>query len=515
MKKKLLLIKAGTIMKMISIPLSCSAQLMTNNTVAITITGGAQLTVKGDIQNNAGTTIGNSGTIDLNGNWINNSGSSVFGTSAGTVLMNGANQNIDGSNSTVFNNLTIQGSGTKTLLLTTTTGGAYVTPAGTLAMESSVLDLNSNTLFITNPNSSGITSLAGSIKSEMVNNSSKVDWDMQTAQGGLIVPFTNNAGTIIPFKYEVTDNNNHGHVVMSTYATNTSNIPYPVSPNMVTDVNTLGDGTPSNMGHRFWQVDVQNAGVFSALTFTFDPATEAPAGPGLLLAQSWNNASAWNSPSAFQSALGPDSIQLFNNDKYGTFGIAKGFSILPVTLVSFFAVLNSGEVDIAWATAAEINNDYFTVQRSVNGNDFETVAVVDGAGNSTVMLNYNAVDKNPYYGISYYRLKQTDYDGATSYSQIVIINNSVTLATDVMFYPNPITEYALISVNASIKHAGNIDFELYDVAGRTIMGTQLMHLNALAENVFRFERGNLTPGTYFFRFINNGEKMSEGKLVVQ
>ncbi len=178
MKKKLLLIKAGTIMKMISIPLSCSAQLMTNNTVAITITGGAQLTVKGDIQNNAGTTIGNSGTIDLNGNWINNSGSSVFGTSAGTVLMNGANQNIDGSNSTVFNNLTIQGSGTKTLLLTTTTGGAYVTPAGTLAMESSVLDLNSNTLFITNPNSSGITSLAGSIKSEMVNNSSKVDWDI-------------------------------------------------------------------------------------------------------------------------------------------------------------------------------------------------------------------------------------------------------------------------------------------------------------------------------------------------
>src|SRR5258708_2371962 len=105
MKKKLLLIKAGTIMKMISIPLSCSAQLMTNNTVAITITGGAQLTVKGDIQNNAGTTIGNSGTIDLNGNWINNSGSSVFGTSAGTVLMNGANQNIDGSNSTVFNKI--------------------------------------------------------------------------------------------------------------------------------------------------------------------------------------------------------------------------------------------------------------------------------------------------------------------------------------------------------------------------------------------------------------------------
>src|SRR5258706_5225828 len=120
MKKKLLLIKAGTIMKMISIPLSCSAQLMTNNTVAITITGGAQLTVKGDIQNNAGTTIGNSGTIDLNGNWINNSGSSVFGTSPGTRFWNRANQKIAGTNLKGFKNLTFTATGTTKLLPTTT-----------------------------------------------------------------------------------------------------------------------------------------------------------------------------------------------------------------------------------------------------------------------------------------------------------------------------------------------------------------------------------------------------------
>lgn len=515
MKKKLLYFSLGAVIKLTYIPAVCFGQLMTNNNVAITVTGGAQVTVKGSILNNSGTTINNSGTIDLNGDWLNNSGGDVFGTSAGTVIMNGANQNIGGNNSTMFNNLTVQGTGTKTLLINISTGGGYATAVGTLAMDASVLDLNSNTLFITNPNSNGITSVAGSIKSETVNNSSKVDWNMQNVMGGHVVPFANNAGTLVPFKYEITDNSTHGHVVMSTYATSTSNLPYPVSPNMVTDVNSLGDGIPADMVHRFWQVDVQYPGVLSALTFTYDPATEAPAGAGSLLAQNWNNINTWNVPSTFQTMVGPDSVMLYNNDKYGTYGMAKNLTILPVTLVTFFAVLNAGEVDVTWVTAAEVNNDYFTVQRSVNGTDFETVAIVPGAGNSTVMLNYSAVDKNPLRGISYYRLKQTDYDGSSTYSQVVMINNSFETTSPMMVYPNPMTEYSLISLSPAMKNAGSVHFELYDVVGKKIMDTQLSRLSSVAENVFRFEKGNLVPGTYFYRLINNGEKMSEGKLVVQ
>jgi hypothetical protein len=131
------------------------------------------------------------------------------------------------------------------------------------------------------------------------------------------------------------------------------------------------------------------------------------------------------------------------------------------------------------------------------------------------MLNYTSVDKDPYHGISYYRLKQTDYDGTNAYSQTVIINYTSAAVGQVMIYPNPITQYALISLNASIKHAGNIDFELYDVVGKKIMGTKLAQLNAISDNVYRFEKGSLTPGTYFFRLVNDGEKLSEGKLIVQ
>src|SRR6188768_492699 len=83
----------------------CQAQLLINNNVQYILTGGVQLTVKGDILNNAGTTMDNYGIIDLDGNWTNNSGTSIFGTSGGTVIMNGVNQNIGGSDVTMFNNL--------------------------------------------------------------------------------------------------------------------------------------------------------------------------------------------------------------------------------------------------------------------------------------------------------------------------------------------------------------------------------------------------------------------------
>ena len=105
MRKKILLITFGTIMKLVAVPLTSFAQLLTNSNVAITTTAGTQITVKGDIANLPGTTIDNSGIIDLSGDWINSSGNNCFGTSTGTVIFNGANQTIGGTSPTVFNNL--------------------------------------------------------------------------------------------------------------------------------------------------------------------------------------------------------------------------------------------------------------------------------------------------------------------------------------------------------------------------------------------------------------------------
>jgi hypothetical protein len=100
--------------------------------------------------------------------------------------------------------------------------------------------------------------------------------------------------------------------------------------------------------------------------------------------------------------------------------IIDGF--LPISLLSFEVKELKGKIQINWSTATEINNDYFTLERSIDGSNWEILAYVDGAGNSNQRLNYEYIDDYPYHGISYYRLKQTDFDGKFEYFAPVAVN---------------------------------------------------------------------------------------------
>jgi len=503
-------------MKLVAVPLTSFAQLLTNSNVAITTTAGTQITVKGDIANMPGTTIDNSGTIDLSGDWINNSGNNCFGISTGTVIFNGANQTIGGTSPTVFNNLMLQGSGIKSLLINTTSGGGNATPAGVLTLTATLLDLNSKTLFISNPNTNAISSAAGFLISEKVDNSSKVDWNTGNTFGNHTIPFINAAGVSIPFTYSLVSGNPQ-HVIVATYPTSAANTPYPTIPNLVNTIASLGNGSAANIVDRYWQVDVQDSATTADLTFSFDPSTEAPtSGTGLIYAQCWNNINTWMSPLPSQTNPSLGKVVLFTNRTYGTYGLAKGSSPLPLELINFSATLNKNKtVDVAWETAAEINNDYFTVERSKDAIEFEKVGIVDGAGNSTILLNYGIVDEQPYNGISYYRLKQTDYNGNFSYSDIVAVNNQGDGSAKANIFPNPMTERAYVAVNLSIKNAGDLSFELYNVLGENVLSTRLSQLNSFGENVFGFDKNNLEPGTYFFRLNDRSENLTQGKLTVQ
>lgn len=108
----------------------------------------------------------------------------------------------------------------------------------------------------------------------------------------------------------------------------------------------------------------------------------------------------------------------------------------PIELLNFTAVSDNTQVNLAWTTATEINNNYFTVEKSRDGRNFTPVVSVPGAGNSTFSLSYKAVDEEPYQGVSYYRLKQTDYDGKYTYSDLVPIKFE-SQAGLVVLNPNP------------------------------------------------------------------------------
>jgi type IX secretion system substrate protein len=445
-------------------------QLLTNSNSFITISTGTQLTVKGDILNNAGTTIDNNGIIDISGNWTHNAANNCFGTSGGTVIFNGANQNIGGTNATAFNNLQLAGAGIKTLLQNISAGGTYGAASGTLNLTDRPLDLNAHELTITNANTNSITFSAGYILSEHSDNSSKVTWQISTTTGVHTIPFGNNSGVQIPFTFNLTSGY-AGNVTVSTYPTAPDNTPYPLTPVVVSHVrNNSNVDNSANTVDRFWQIDVSGNPVTS-LTFTYSPSENAASGNINMRAQRWNfPQEAWETPLAGQLNPTSQSVLVSNVTAFGPWAIATEDSPLPIELISFTATaIDNKEVLCKWITATEINNDYFTVERSRDGNEFEEAGKIDGAGNSTSVLNYSLTDYNPYKGISYYRLKQTDFNGDYSYPQVVTVKIFED-ASDILIYPNPSNGiFNIIKNNMDTP----VEFFMFDMEGRLVWKSKL------------------------------------------
>jgi hypothetical protein len=97
---------------------------------------------------------------------------------------------------------------------------------------------------------------------------------------------------------------------------------------------------------------------------------------------------------------------------------------LPIELISFEGITKNGYNHLFWKTASESNNDYFTIEKTQDGINFTPIANINGAGNSNMVLNYDYIDYNIINTITYYRLKQTDYDGKYEYSNIIGLDNT-------------------------------------------------------------------------------------------
>ncbi|MCB9173632.1 MAG: T9SS type A sorting domain-containing protein [Flavobacteriales bacterium] len=193
---------------------------------------------------------------------------------------------------------------------------------------------------------------------------------------------------------------------------------------------------------------------------------------------------------------------LLNFDGFG--GDACTFSfqlnnapVLPIKLLDFSAEYLDKKVQLDWITETEINNDFFTVERSIDGVIFETVSIIKGAGNSNNRLTYSSKDLKPKKGTSYYRLKQTDYDGKYSYSSIesVIIKDRFE---GFSVFPNPVTGNGYLAFNSSVEDTKTI--VIYDISGRLVY-EQLFNIQK-GNNKLTLETQNLTQGMYFIKMIN-------------
>ncbi len=171
-------------------------------------------------------------------------------------------------------------------------------------------------------------------------------------------------------------------------------------------------------------------------------------------------------------------------------------AILPIELLSFTGK-NQGTTNLLeWTSATEINNDYYTLERSIDGLNFETLDIVDGAGNSTTALNYSLVDVHPH-KLTYYRLKQTDFDGAFTYSQTIAI--AVSGIDIITIYPNPMVDNFQFLISSSDDT--NVKLFVTDVLGRTVLEKNIFVVQGLNTNTL--DVSTLSNGTYMLQVITS------------
>ena len=185
-------------------------------------------------------------------------------------------------------------------------------------------------------------------------------------------------------------------------------------------------------------------------------------------------------------------------------------TILPVELLYFNAFPEDNNlVRCKWSTATEINNDYFAVQRSKDGIVFEQIGTVQGSGNSSTTLYYVFYDHEPYSGISYYRLKQFDYNGQYEYSSI----RQVYIGTFniITIYPNPSSEY--IHYTIASEDGGTVTVKVMDVLGREIISTEEMIEGGVTTK--KLNTANLSSGSYLLRITNGKQEKVQKQFVVK
>ena len=183
-------------------------------------------------------------------------------------------------------------------------------------------------------------------------------------------------------------------------------------------------------------------------------------------------------------------------------------TVLPVKLGAFLVKKINNSVQINWSTQQESNSSHFNIERSVDGSNWNTIATVAAAGNSSNTINYLAYDNAPLKGTNYYRLKLVDRDGRNEFSPVR--NVYFDMAYNVQLAPNPAKDFVNIIIDHSpfTIHHSLFTIQIIDVNGKLVY-QEKNNSSALSVNV-----SALAKGMYFVRVITD-EGTASRKLLIQ
>lgn len=530
----------------------------TNLGVGGQITNAGTFEVDGDWENNSGTNVFGMGPVTV--------------ATGGTVHLDGLAQNIQGSQPTNFFNLIAGGTGfanRKTLngvdasvygQVTLTTGIDLNTRVLTLENGNTNAILGAGPVVAETPPLSGYGYLSWRIGT--------------TATGNYTIPFANTSGAAIPLIYNITDAGSPNNLSVSEYKRFSTyptplwdNLPVPVvpgddpnNPQHIPHLTNAAQSAPSQamsanadrIVDRFWIIDDDIQGNYDidvtnyigdqlvdndyprvTLTFNIQNTDWNAAGNvitagSLLAAQRFNHVDAdnlnpfngttgggiwgdWLYSPVSTAGSGTVTLELTRiEDFFPIWTLVDNSDPLPIELARFVGQCQDGGVEISWTTYTETNNDYFTLERSKNGTDFEVVDVIAGAGNSNSPITYKVLDMESYGGTSYYRLKNTDTYGKEEYSQVIAVTCGTEL-TDFTFINAYEIDNTDLLVEFTASENERYTVTLFDATGRIVYNHNSKAMDGM--NKVRLPVGNLAHGIYIINLQNDTRRFSRKVLM--
>ena len=380
----------------------------------------------------------------------------------------------------------------------------------------------------------GVTADVPIIKSETELN--KIRWATGSTNGTFVVPFSTGsttAGVAMPLTVQKTGGSAGGSLIFSTYntmgkpgaaatvATGWNNDLY--RPSDVTHMHDEPSGLTNNSINaidRFWIIDAgEGAYAYGTkpvvnLTFGFDPLEAALNGgntpalsSGVLVAQRFNaGLNKWHDIVPMGAQAGytvAGAATPTAGDFFRSWTLSNSLMPLPITLVDWEGQCEGKVVVLKWTTASEQDNQYFTIEKSSDANEWSAIGTVPGAGNSSSMINYSFTDDGAQ-GLAYYRLRQTDINGTTTVSNTIASGCGTDNGTAIV---NAWDDGTYLNLVVSSTLDAVYDLTLMDAQGK-VMTTRASQVINTGSTTLRVDKRNIATGIYMVQLYNSSNVMS-------
>jgi hypothetical protein len=424
-----------------------------------TLTLTNNIDIGGSLTTSNGTSViaWNNRYVRLAGNFNNNNGATtITGIGAGTLEFNGtaAQTYNQGASPLTLNHVTMLHTGPGVTAVTNMTLGT----SAILTLTSGKIITNANEVQLTNTASGACTTgnttsyVEGNLRRYLNGAATSYDFPVGHAtQGYQRANITFTTATTIPQLLARFDT--WSPIVTGPSAsecpTNTYNVLNALD-NGYWTITASANPTNGTYNTSLYNTNYTNSGGAAGWTVMKAPTISGP----------------WGLSGTCVGTSTPPLVQRTGMNGFSVFGTAQSVQPLPVEIVTFNGNAEPDYNHLKWVTATETGNDYFTVERSTDGVTFVELGRVDGAGNSTQLLNYFFNDMNPFEGTNYYRLKQTDFNGHYTYSSMISLDFHRGNMSVNNIHPNPTN--GEVNFDFASPEETEIHYIITDVTGRVV-----------------------------------------------